>query len=448
MNNDTNNNFNGQVLGSVNNTPNGNNNVDSLGISNTQMQPETLDTLDTSMVMGNNIVNDQPIQSDLGTQNNNYINMNEGITSNSVNPTQNVVNSNPVNPEPAYTNPQSINTMPGFDNPGTIGTTPPISLEPEKKPKKKQNKTLFVVIIIIVLFGIGFGTYYVLKYTDLLNSSPKIDIVTKDLEINIGDKLSTNTGDYATITGTDIKNCSLSTIDVDTTKEGIYNYTITCGEIYRTGKVTVVDNRELEISTKKVYKVKNDTLLDPKEFIEDSVDSYSYEFVDIESVNTYLSSDPGTYKVKIKVTAGNKTTEVEAELVILEYAIKGYLVCESKEQNVNDLSAIMTVKDKFAIVDSNVAKNIFGNVATEEYNFKFTDETEYTTFLAQSKTSSEITINGITGKPSFDDTNLTITISKDISNIDIASEYGVESTFSAMKTYFSATLGYSCTYVK
>ena len=116
MNNEVNsnetNNFNGEVLGSVNNV---NNNP----VNN---EIETLETLDTSMVMPVNNTENQVLES-------NVVMENESAN----------VNSTPVTPEPAYTNPQNINPMPGFEHSNQIGTTPPISLEPEKEPKISVN---------------------------------------------------------------------------------------------------------------------------------------------------------------------------------------------------------------------------------------------------------------------------------------------------------------------
>lgn len=447
MNNDTNNNLNGTVLGSVNTNT----------LNNNPVTNETIETLDAgvpnqSSVMGGNVIppiSNQPEQN-IFFNNGDMSSNNQDVVPNSVPPISNNVEQ-PVSmpqPMPAYTNPQTINPMPGFENSGAIGTTPPISLEPDKKPKKKGNKILFIIIIFVALAGVGFGTYYVLNYTDLLKQQATINVSTKDLEVNIGDVLSTNIMDYANVTGTDVRNCSLNTNNVDVTKIGTYEYQVTCGDNVKVGKIVVVDNNELVVETKNLYKVKGSTL-EAKEFAISANDNLTYEFVDQNDVNTKLNGDFGSYTVRIKVTSqSGKSTEVDGKLVLMEYAIKGHTICTSKEQNVNGVSAVMSVSEKFAIV--NDGKNGYGKIAYEIHAFKFSDETEYTSLLASYKTNNKITINNITGAASFDDTNLTITIANERDNESIISEYGENNlvNYSSIKNYFEKTLGYTCTYEK
>lgn len=434
--NNNNNGLNGEVLGNVSNTNNLNNPV--------PPEPETLETLDVNTEMPSNTVNTMASNPDvINTNNLSGQSLMQESTSSVVTPE---VNPTPVTPEPAYTNPQTINPMPGFENSSQIGTTPPISLEPEKKPqKKKTNKTLFVIIIIVLLFGIGFGTYYVLKYTDLLNNTPKIIINAKDLEVNMGDNLSTNISDFADVTGTDIKNCNLNVLDVDTNVAGTYSYQVTCGEIYKKGTITVVDNTELVVETKKVYKVKGDTV-EAKEFVSNPNDTYTYEFVDQNSVEANLNGTVGTYQVKIKATSGSKTLEVDAEMIILEHKIKGYLTCQSNEQNLANSSTKKVVQQRFAIADD--GNSGFGKVAAEIYVFKFADETEYANYLATYKTEGTLTIDNVTGDVKFDDEALTITISNDKSDTDVINKYGANNmeNYGSIRKYFMDTLGYECTY--
>lgn len=430
MNND-NNNLNGQVLGSVDNSNN---------LSNNTNEIDSLETLDISNNQSTSFMH----TSNVIEENSQVL---DGPTVMQTPNQSNVINTQPTSPEPAYTNPQTINSTPGFES-TAIGTTPPISLEPEQQPKnKKGNKTIFVVIVIVLLFGVGFGTYYVLNYTDLLSNKAKIEIETKNIEVNVGDTLSTNITNYANISGTDVRNCLLDTKDVDVKKEGTYTYKITCGDIYKNGKVTVIDNRELEIKTEKVYKVKGEAL-DVKEFIVNPNSTYNYEIVNKEEINNYLNSNVGNYQVKIKVTSGTKVKEVEETLVILEHKIVGYLTCTSKEQNVSNSSAKKTIKEKFAIAGD--GKFSFGKVANEIYEFKFTDETEYSNYLAKYKADNTIVIDNVTGKVEFDNSNLIITITNELSDTELNSRYGENTivNYSSIKKYFIDTLGYECPYKK
>lgn len=450
--NQDNNNLNGTVLGSVGNQepvsteptnlgqmPNMNTNMNN-GVSPNVNVQNNMGVTNNNPVMPNNPVpNNDPV----GVQNNGQIGVPLGE---SMQQPQEVVT-----PPPAYTNPQTINPapmnqMPGFENPANIGTTPPISLEPEKKPKKKGNKVLFVILILIVLVGVGFGTYYVLNYTDLLSKKEQVTIETKDIEVSINGTLPTSITEYATINGTDTKNCSLNTLNVVINKEGEYEYTVTCGEISKTGKVKVIDNTELEVATKTVYKTKEDKV-EPKEFIDnkDNLDM-TYEFVEPDKVNALLSGEYGTYTVKIKVKSNNKTTEVDGTLVLMEQKVKGFYICSSKEQNVEGINAKMTLSEEFVIL--NDGNHSYGNIANETYLFTFTDETEYTSYLAKYKTEEVFSINNISGKPVFDDEKLTISITRGKDNLEVINEYGENNmlNYSTIKTYFVNTLGYTCVY--
>ncbi len=484
-NNPNNNNLNGSVLGgTTNDNPSVNPNINSNGINNGTYSATPINqgveslgnpvpVNQDSQLSGGQVINNPIVEPTVLNSNTNNMTstpsndlngvpLNGGPVPSEVNTNMNgqmgSVSSNPTNvePTPAYTNPQFMNpnnnSMPGFDNSNTIGTNPPATNEPEKKPKKnpktqKNNKTLFVVIIIVVLAGVGFGTFYVLKYTNILNKKPQITITTKDLEINIGEKLSTNIADYATITGTSSTNCSLDIVNVDTKTAGSYEYKITCGETIKSGKVNVIDNSELVVNIKPVYKVKGDAIA-AKEFAVDENDGLTYEFKEEVIVKNYLNT-VGTYMVKIKVTDKNKkSTEVEGKLVVMEYAIKGYLKCKSNEQNVTGSSAIMVENEMFAIVDDN--DNSYGNIAYESRVFKFSDETEYANYVAKYKTDKKIKIGEYEGTPTFDDDTLTITLMRELDQVEVGSKYGDSNlkTYRTISDYFENTLKYSCIYDK
>jgi len=425
--NDTNNNLNGTVLGSVNNS-----NANPVSNDNIEM-------LDFGVPSNNGITNENT-----NTYNNQNVNTDNELAA------TNIVEQPMPQVEPAYTSLQSINPapMPGFEDSSVIGTTPPISLEPEKQPKKKKtNKVLFIILVLIVLAGVGFGTYYVLNFTDILNKESEIKINVKDLEINLGDKLSDDISDYAKISGTDEKNCSVDKTDINNNEVGEYKFTVTCGKEESEGKVVVVDNKKNEVNTKIVYKVIGEELK-VEEFIEDLNADYKYEFVDNDNIQSYLNAE-GTYEVKIKISDKNKKeNEISAKLVVLKYAIKGFLTCSSNGQNIEDSSAVITHSIKSAISKNELNENIFGKVAYEIYSYKYSDETEYANLLAEYRSQGKITINNVSGKTEFNDETLTITISNDKELSELNSQYG-ESNFekySTIKSYFESTKGYSCVY--
>ncbi len=357
-----------------------------------------------------------------------------------------------VNPEPtpAYSNPQTLGSgpIPGFESPNNIGTTPPISLEPEKQSKKKSSKLPFIIIIVAVLGAVGFGTYYVLNYTNLINkNTPTITIETKTVEVNLGDDLSQNIDDYATVTGTQSSNCTLALPEQEITKAGNYDFSVTCGGIKKSGTLKVVDNTPLEVELQTVYKTKGDTL-DVEEFIKNVDSSYKYEFADEDSVKEILEGEAGTYTVKINVSKNSKKEEVEGTLIITANAVKGYSIC-SKDVTMSEVEAKVTVSEKISIMDTDTEKNIFGGIAYEIYTFEFSDESEYANYLAKYNTDKKLTINNITGDVEFDNDNKTITITNSVAESDLKSKYGDANiaNYSSMRSYFIGE-GYTCSYSK
>ena len=367
-----------------------------------------------------------------------------------INPTPVVPTPTPM-PEPAYTNSSSIPTpgsMPGFESSSTIGTTPPLSLEPEGQPQKKTNKTLFVVIVIIVLAGVGFGTFYVLKYTNLLNNKvAKISIVPKNFELEVGASVpSGNNADYATVTGTDISTCHVDTTKIDTSKAGEYEFVITCGETHRTGKVTVVES--LNITLKQVVKSINETL-EPSEFVENA-DGLTITFVDEETVKANLQAK-GTYKIKLNVkNSAGQEKEVEGELVVNEYTVKGYLVCSTVPQNVSSINAQKVTSERFAIADINgTNSNDFADIAYEEVTYTYTNDVDYQNLKTKYQTDKTITIEDLSGEASFDDTNKSITFSKSVERSELETKYGQDNIakYSTLRSYFEGQ-SYTCVYRK
>lgn len=444
MNNDTNNNLNG-----VNNeTPTNLNNFESQVLDGYQSQ-----------VM-DNVVQPTPVSNPTPVQDPNSMLSNPTPVVDNTQPSNigvspvpvenmNMGNVNQVETPQAYTNPNTINTnpnpMPGFENSGVIGTTPPISLEQEKQPKKKNNMTVFILLIVLVLLGIGGGVWYVLNNTDLLKKPAPISISTKNVEINVGDDIPSDVSAYADIVGTDSNNCSVDRNNIDRNHEGNYNFTVKCGEISKTGTITVVDNRELQVTTKTVVKTKGEEI-SVNDFIVAPDDNITYEFTDANAVNSIMTGTSGSYVVKITATDGKKTTEVNANLILFDKKLKGYLNCSSNSQTILDGAASMTVVDKFAIIDT--TDFAFGNVAIEEHVFKYTDEASYADLISKYNTDGSVTINGITGNTSFDNTASTVTIENYLSSETLNSKYGanVLKNYSSINSYFKDTLGYNCTY--
>ncbi len=451
MNNEPNNNQNNGATNMGQNNLNNPNVVESLDVGSPSTNPSVNPNLGVASPTGT-FFNNAPVDNNQNLNSNVNNNVNENVN-NGVSLNNNVNEQMPQptpatqDPTPAFTNPQTIGAgpVPGFTDPNSIGTTPPISLEKEKKPKKKGNKIIFIILILVLLAGVGFGTYYVLNYTDLITKhTVQTNIVTKDIEIMVGEELSSNISDYAEITGTASSNCQVNKGNIDTNKAGVYEFVVICGDTKKTGKINVINNPEVEVNIKKVFKSKNATL-EAKEFAQDENDGLNYEFVDSDSVQNILEGEPGTYTIKLKVSNETTSKEVDAELVILEYEIKGYLTCTSKAETIADVNAEMVVSERFGI--ANADGNLFAGLAYEIHTFKFNDETQYADYLAKYNTDKSLTLNNVSGIPVFDNENKTITYTRERDREDVVNEYKEENvaTYGALKSYFKSP-EYSCTY--
>ena len=117
-----------------------------------------------------------------------------------------------------------------------FGANPPAANG--SKEKKPMNKVLFIILIVVLLAAIAYGVYYYLS----MGQKSKISVTTRDVEYNINELLSSNVSDYATITGTDPKNCTLDLTNVDNKTEGVYQYAIKCDDQRFTGNVSIINN--------------------------------------------------------------------------------------------------------------------------------------------------------------------------------------------------------------
>lgn len=353
--------------------------------------------------------------------------------------------------EPAYTNPQTItNSMPGFETGGVVGTTPPISLEAEKKPKKKgNNKLLFIILILALLVGIGVGTYYLLNNTNLFKKNNQITIETIDFETNIGDNLPDDINKYAKVTGTEITNCSYIVTGVNTKKAGVYDFEVTCGNVSRKGKITVIDNREVEVEGQVVYKKVGDTV-EASEFgkVVNGMTA-TFEFIDQDTITNYLKN-AGVYNVKIKAVSNNNSVEFDSKLIVLQYDVKKNYNCKLIENvKIDGYDALENQTYRFKISDSDTAKNIYGGLAQDIYEFIFNSKDDYDKVVNDYKTNKTIMLNGVEINQlnvSFNESTKTITVTNELNNQTLIAQHGADTftTYSNLAKRFKTELGYNC----
>lgn len=358
----------------------------------------------------------------------------------SIPPVEPVAPVSPVN----YDIPETINnfnTTPVFNEIGTVPpipngpiATPPVMNTEEPKPKKKGNKLIFVIIIVLLIAAVGVGVYIFLSMS---NKTAKISVKTKEVEIEAGSEVSTNIEDYATFTGINSANCSLDTSNITDTSviNAEYSFTVTCGANTYNGTAKIVDKTAPTVVLKEVT-VKVGGELEPSDFIETCTDATdcSYTFSDEEVVKGYLNT-AASYHVDIivKDEAGNEVT-VTGTLVVTEDDVpEMYLDCVKDGETL-----------RFGITQGNFTGSII-----RYYTFTFEDASTYNTLKDENKDKTEMTYQNVTGTPSFNDDNYTLTISLKVTREELEKEIGktLPDSYGELRASY-ISLGYECNLVQ
>lgn len=329
----------------------------------------------------------------------------------------------------------------GFVDPNkvqNIGQMPPSNNQTTQPAKKGMNKTLFIVLIIVAIAAVAFGVYF------FLSVSNKTTVSVKTVTVGVGDPLSDNINDYATISG-DASSCSLNTRNVNTQEIGAYTFTITCdGEQYE-GTVNVSDVTAPEVTLNTLYKEVNSTVT-IDEFVESCTDpsECTTTFTNESTLTNYLSTAGGPYSISITVTdnAGNESIYT-TDLYVTPYAIRLFKNCESSSSEVSGYQATKTTRDYLPIGQDNTGTYVYLGVSQRIYTYVFANVDEYTSVIGDKPQT--LTFDGITGKAAYDDENQTITLYTDLSVDTLNNEAGgtFPTTFVEINSYYN-NLGYTC----
>lgn len=331
----------------------------------------------------------------------------------------------------------------GFVEPNkvqTIGQVPPSNGPTNNKTNKKgMNKTLFIILIIVAIAAVAFGVYY------FLSISGKANVTLKNVTVGVGEALSDNINDYATISG-DASSCTLNTRNVNTQEIGTYKFTITCDNDSYEGTVNVSDiNAPEVVLNNAIYKEVNSSVT-VDEFVESCTDSSgcTTTFTNESTVTNYLATAGGPYSIEITARddGGNEATYTTT-LYVTPYAIRLFKDCESPSTEVSGYQATRTIRDYLPIgYDANNIYSYLG-VSQRIYTYVFTDESEYTSIIGDKPQT--LTFDGITGNATYDEDNLTVTIYTDLSVDTLNSEAGgtFPTTFVEINSYYT-NLGYTC----
>ena len=332
----------------------------------------------------------------------------------------------------------------GFVEPNkaeNIGIVPPLNNPTTNEPKKKKgmNKTLFVVLIIVAIAAVAFGVYY------FLSISNKVTVNLKEVTIGVGDTLSDNISDYATISGKNAGSCTLNIRNVDTQTIGTYNFTITCGDESFTGTVNVSDTTAPEVSLNTLYKVINSTAT-IDEFVASCTDpsECTTAFANENTLTSYLATAGGPYSIEITATdnAGNSGT-YNAQLYVTPYDIRIFKNCESTSSEVSGYQATKTVSDYLPMGNNDTGALVYLGVSQRIYTYVFTNADEYNSVVGDKPQT--LTFDSVTGQTVYDDDNLTFQITTDLSLDTLNTEAGgtFPTSYADIDNYYK-NLSYTC----
>ncbi len=344
--------------------------------------------------------------------------LNPSVNSNPT-PTPTPVALDPIaQPIPGTTNTSTTNNninSNGFvESPKVANVGTEVPNQEEKKPKKGMNKIVFILLIVALLAAIAYGVYYYLSLGQKPTS--KISVNPQNLEIEANSVLSSNLADYATFSGTDPKNCSLDTSNVDVTTAGNYKYTIKCGNDSFEGNIIVINNTNLTVMTKDVYTgvaTENTSNITAEKFVVADTCSgteCTYAFDEGFDINSTVKT-AGTYDVPLVITDKDQnTSKINSTLVVIE----DFKILFSYSKTTDN----MKVTDKIAINNSN---EFTGN-AYRVYEFTFANVDDYE--KAVGNREKTITYNNITGTGIYDDQNHVLTIKMDLTSDILNNEFG------------------------
>lgn len=330
----------------------------------------------------------------------------------------------------------------GFTNSNkveNIGAMPPQNND--NKKKKPMNKILFIILIVVLIGAVAYGVYYFLSV-----SKNTVKLTPKTVSIGVGETVPDDIKEYATITRGNSSTCSVNTRNVDTSSIGEYEVTITCGKNTYKSKVVVSDKTAPVAELNMVFKTVNATV-SVEDFIKSCNDPSNCKtsFADEAKVNEYMATAGGPYEVAIEAVddAGNNASYT-ATLYVTSEDIFLFANFSSAEEILTEYKAKKVVNDIFAINRTLV----FLNAARRDYKYTFENAADYNEIVKNKENT--ITFDGITGIATYDDNNLSLVISTDLSLDTLKSENNgnFPTSYQEIQTIYKDTKGYTPSFIR
>ena len=319
-------------------------------------------------------------------------------------------------------NPNMMNNTPtGAPNPnnnigmmGGIPVPPPIPEEPKNKGKKKPiNTPLLIILIVVLIAAIGYGVYYFL--TTSKSASNTVTVTPTLSELELGAEIGTGAEFYGRISPSSAaSSCTVDT-DLDTSKVGTYEYTITCdGKTTEPHIIEVKDTTAPEVEVKEVI-VTPGTTVEADDFIESAIDESDVTFTFEEEIDTSVE---GEYEVNIIASDEyENTTTVVGSLIVDANAPQIFMYCNRDETTEQPATAYSEYR--FGIDNQGL---FYNGQKTITYEF----ETEADYLAAVETIETDGSLDGYEGRVYVDDDSYLITITIDMSETDLATDFNLD----------------------
>ena len=309
--------------------------------------------------------------------------------------------------------PPGMDGAPGVPMPNMGIPTPPQAPINGGKEKKPLSMPLIIALVVILVLAVGVGVWFVLFGSK--SKVPAIEIIPFVKNVELGATIdTTSASSFATIRGISPSECTVSTT-LNTNLAKTYEYTITCGGVSSgTQEVVVSDTLAPVVVLKDVVVVPN-TEVNAKDFVESIEDASIEESSEyarfVQEVNTTAE---GTFQVELEFTDlyGNSTTET-GTLIVDVNAPDHYYICNSDGESGEKLNYRFGISSDSYIYD-----------AVKVVTFTYTDEASYNEAVEAYNTSNSI--NGITGKASFDLEHLQISLKVNLTLESLPDEFGTD----------------------
>ncbi len=319
-------------------------------------------------------------------------------------------------------NPNPMNNLgTGAPNPnnnidmmGGIPVPPPIPEEPKNKGKKLPiNTPLLIILIVVLIAAIGYGVYYFL--TTSKSASNTVTVTPTLSELELGAEIGSGAEFYGRISPSSAaSSCTVNT-DLDTSKVGTYEYTITCnGKTTEPHIIEVKDTTAPEVEVKEVI-VTPGTAVEADDFIESVIDESDVTFTFEEDIDTSIE---GEYEVNIIASDEyENTTTVVVRLIVDENAPQAFMYCERDENTDQTATAYSTYR--FGIDNQGLLYN-----SKKTITYEFDTEADY--LVAAETIEADGSLDGYEGKIYMDDDNYLITITVDMNEEDLAIDFNLD----------------------